>query len=53
MLNDIPTTDKLLIQVQCQACGKAMSENNLKYSHDAYCIKGVQDVPVSKEIIKT
>ena len=58
MFNDIPTTEKVLIQVQCQACGKSMSEKNLKYSHAAYCIKRVQDadnpkyVPVSKVIMK-
>jgi hypothetical protein len=58
MLNDIPTTEKVLTQVQCQACGKSMSAKNLKYSHAAYCIKRVQDVldkpkaiPVPKKII--
>jgi hypothetical protein len=58
MLNDMPTTEKVLTQVQCQACGKSMSAKNLKYSHAAYCIKRVQDVldkpkaiPVPKKII--
>ena len=56
--NDIPTTEKVLIQVQCPACNKSMSEKNLKYSHAAYCIKRVQEVdkpkaiPVPKKIMK-
>jgi hypothetical protein len=58
MLNNMPTTEKVLTQVQCQACGKSMSAKNLKYSHAGYCVKGVQDVldkpkaiPVPKKII--
>jgi hypothetical protein len=54
----MPTTEKVLTQVQCQACGKSMSAKNLKYSHAGYCIKRVQevsdkpeDIPVSKKII--
>ena len=54
MLNDMPTTEKVLTQVQCKACNKYMSAKNLKYSHAAYCLKRVQDdgKPVSKVIMK-
>jgi hypothetical protein len=58
MLNNMPTTENVITQVQCQACGKSMSAKNLKYSHAAYCIKRVQEVsdkpkaiPVPKKII--
>ena len=44
ILNTLPTTEKVISQVQCQACGKSMSAKNLKYSHAGYCIKRVQDV---------
>ena len=39
MLNDMPTTEKVILQVQCQACNKSMSVKNLKYSHDIFFIK--------------
>ena len=58
VLGKIPTTEKVLTQVQCQACGKSMSEKNLRYSHAAYCIKRVQEadkpktIPVPKKIMK-
>ena len=58
VLNNMPTTEKVISQVQCQACGKSMSAKNLKYSHAAYCIKRVQEVdkpkaiPVPKKIMK-
>ena len=39
----MPTTETVLSQVQCQACNKSMSANNLKSSHVSYCIKRVQD----------
>jgi hypothetical protein len=58
MLKHMTTTEKVITQVQCQACGKSMSAKNLKYSHAAYCIKRVQEVsdkpkaiPVPKKII--
>ena len=57
MLSNMPTTEKVISQVQCQACGKSMSAKNLKYSHAAYCIKRVQEldkpkaIPVPKKII--
>ena len=56
--NNMPTTEKVLTQVQCQACGKSMSAKNLRYSHAAYCIKRVQEadkpktIPVPKKIMK-
>jgi hypothetical protein len=58
VLNKMPTTEKVLTQVQCQACGKSMSEKNLKYSHAAFCIKRVQEadkpktIPAPKKIMK-
>jgi hypothetical protein len=58
MLNNMPTTEKVLTQVQCQACGKSMSAKNLRYSHAGYFVKRVQevsekpeDIPVPKKII--
>ena len=57
MLSNMATTEKVITQVQCQACGKSMSAKNLKYSHAAYCVKRVQEVdkpkaiPVPKKII--
>ena len=54
----MPTTEKVISQVQCQACNKSMSDKNLKYSHAAYCIKRLQEVdkpkaiPVPKKIMK-
>ena len=57
MLSNMKTTEKVISQVQCQACGKSMSAKNLKYSHAAYCIKRVQEldkpkaIPVPKKII--
>ena len=44
MLSNMPTTETVISQVQCQACIKSMSANNLKYRHKAYCIKRVQEV---------
>jgi hypothetical protein len=58
MLKNMTTTEKVITQVQCQACGKSMSAKNLKYSHAAYCINRVKEVsdkpkaiPVPKKII--
>ena len=59
MLSNMETTEKVITQVQCQACGKSMSAKNLKYSHAAYCIKRVQEVdkpkaiPVPRKILPT
>ena len=53
----MPTTEKVISQIQCQACNKSMSAKNVKYSHAAYCVKRVQEVhkpkaiPVPKKII--
>lgn len=58
LLNDIPTTEKVISQVQCPACNKSMSAKSLKYSHAAYCIKRVQEddkpevIPSPKKIMK-
>jgi hypothetical protein len=41
---DMPTTDKVVQQVQCLACGKSMSAKNLKYSHAKYCTERSQEV---------
>ena len=57
MLNAIPTTEQVITQVQCEACGKPMSDNTLKYSHAGQCIKRVQElyqpkaIPVPKKVI--
>ena len=58
LLNDMPTTEKVISQVQCPACNKCMSAKSLKYSHAAFCIKRVQEddkpkaVQVPKKIMK-
>ena len=58
VLNDMPTTEKVISQVQCQACNKSMSAKSLKYSHAAYCVKRVQEddkpevIPSPKKIMK-
>ena len=44
------TTEKVITQVQCQACNKSMSAKNLNYSHAAYCVKRVQEVDEPKAI---
>ena len=44
MLNDMQTTEKVISQVQCQACNKYMSAKNLKYSHAKFFIKREQDI---------
>ena len=44
------TTQKVITQVQCQACGKSMSAKNLEYSHAAYCTRRVQEVDKRKAI---
>ena len=59
MLSNMTTTAQVISQVQCQACGKSMSADNLNYSHPDYCLKRVQEVekpkaiPVPKKIIQT
>ena len=53
----MPTTEKVILQVQCQACNKSMSVKNLKYSHDIFFIKREKEIdkpkaiPVPKKII--
>ena len=54
---DMPTTSKILQQVECQACGRKMSAKTLKYGHAKYCPERVQeeqpeDIPVPKIKIK-
>ena len=44
----MPTTDKVISQVQCQACNQSMSAKKLNYNHAAYCIKRVQEVDKPK-----
>ena len=50
MLEDMPTTEKVISQVQCQACNKSMSAKSLKYNHAGCCIKRVQEVDKPKAI---
>ena len=58
LLNDMPTTEKVISQVQCPACNKCMSAKSLKYSHAAFCVKRVQEddkpkaIPIPKKIMK-
>jgi hypothetical protein len=54
---DMPTTDKVVQQVQCLACGKSMSAKNLRYSHAKYCTERSQEpqpveIPVPKIEVK-
>ncbi len=54
---NMPTTPKILQQVECQACGRKMSAKTLKYGHAKYCPERVQeeqpeDIPVPKIKIK-
>ena len=57
MSSTMTTTEKVITQFQCQACGKPMSAKNLKYSHAFVCANRVQEVdkpkaiPVPKKII--
>ena len=50
MLGYMPTTEKVIWQIQFQACDKSMSANNLNYSHAADCVKRVQEVHKPKAI---
>ena len=53
----MPTTPKILQQVECQACSKMMSAKNLMYSHPKYCTarereEQPEEIPIPKmEII--
>jgi endogenous inhibitor of DNA gyrase (YacG/DUF329 family) len=57
MLTTMEIIEKVVTQVQCQACGKSMSAKNLNYSHANYCAKRVQKldnpkaIPVPRKII--
>ena len=50
MLSNMAATENVISQVQCQACGKSMNAEKLKYSHAAYCVKRVQEVYKPKAI---
>jgi hypothetical protein len=50
---DMPTMEKVVKQVQCQACNKSMSAKNLSYSLSKYCTERNQEaqpeeIPVPK-----
>ena len=54
---DMPTTNKILEQVECQARGRKMSAKNIKYSHSKYCTERNQEqqpeeIPMPKIEIK-
>jgi hypothetical protein len=54
---DMPTTPKILQQVECQACGRKMSAKVLKYSHAKYCTarekqEQPETIPIPKLEIK-
>ena len=56
-LLNMPTTPKILQQVECQACSKQMCAKNLKYSHAKYCTarereEQPEDIPIPKMEIK-
>jgi hypothetical protein len=57
MLTTIEIFEKVINQVQCQACGKSMIAKNLNYSHAFVCVKRVQyldkpkAIPVPRKII--
>jgi hypothetical protein len=56
MLN-MPTTPKILQQVECQACGRKMSAKVLRYSHAKYCTEREKEeqpeaIPIPKLKIK-
>ena len=44
------TTEQVITQVQCQACGKSMSAKNLPRSDVGYCIKRDQELDKPKAI---
>ncbi len=50
VLTDMPTTPKILQQVECQACFKKMSAKNLMYSHPKYCTAREQEEEQPEEI---
>jgi hypothetical protein len=57
MLAEMPTTEKTLQQVECQACGRKMSAKVLKYSHARYCSardpeEQPEDIPIPQLKIK-
>ncbi len=54
---DMPTTPKILQQVECQACGRKMSAKVLRYSHAKYCTEREKEeqpeaIPIPKLKIK-
>jgi hypothetical protein len=54
---DMPTTPKILQQVECQACGRKMSAKVLRYSHAKYCTEREREeqpesIPIPKLKIK-
>ncbi len=57
MLAEMPTNEKTLQQVECQACGRKMSAKILKYSHARYCSardpeEQPEDIPIPQLKIK-
>ena len=54
---NMPTTPKILQQVECQACGRKMSAKVLRYSHAKYCTERAKEeqpeaIPIPKLKIK-
>ena len=54
---DMPTTPKILQQVECQACKRKMSAKVLRYSHAKYCTEREKEpqpeaIPIPKLTIK-
>ncbi len=57
ILPEMQTTEKVLQQVECQACGRKMSAKVLKYSHARYCSardpeEQPEDIPIQQLKIK-
>jgi hypothetical protein len=57
MLPEMAVTEKVLQQVECQACGRKMSAKVLKYSHARYCSardpeEQPEDIPIPQLKIK-
>jgi hypothetical protein len=57
ILPEMAVTEKVLQQVECQACGRKMSAKVLKYSHSRYCSaretqEQPEDIPIPQLKIK-
>ena len=56
-MRNMPTTPKVLQQVQCQACKRKISAKVLRYGHTKYCTERAREVkpdaiPITKRSFK-